>query len=566
MVDLKPNLAAYARVSYFRELHGDLAGRGRARCARAVAAGGRRERTSPYVQTLLGDLELARGRPAAAPARLRAALAACPDYAPAAGRARARSTPPAATCAARSRRWRRVVDAPAAARVRDRARRGRARGRPPRRGAARPRARRAPSSGCSPRAGVNTDVELALFEADHGDPRRGRGARARAAWAAAPSVRSADALGWALTRAGRPADGPARGRAARCGSARATPLVALPRRHRPRAAAGAASAARRWLRARARRDRRSRRVHAPRAARARWRRCDEARARCSSRCSALLVAAGRPAGAHPLGNFSVNHLTEVVGLAPTASTCATCSTRPRSRRSRSAALARRRGARRASAPRSRARLVLTVDGRRVPLRAGRAPRSTPPARAGRAADDARRAAAERAASTTPRRVELRDGTFPGRVGWKAIVAQPGRGHRRALDAPAGDPTDGLRALPGGPARSPLDQRERDVRGAPGDGTLRRPTAERGAATTTDRAAATASPACSPTPPPARACSLLLLLAAFGWGALHALSPGPRQGDGRRLPRRHARDRRATRSRSARRSRSPTRSASSRSGS
>jgi hypothetical protein len=51
-------------------------------------------------------------------------------------------------------------------------------------------------------AGVNTDVELALFEADHGDPRRGV-TLARAAWAAAPSVRSADALGWALHRTGR---------------------------------------------------------------------------------------------------------------------------------------------------------------------------------------------------------------------------------------------------------------------------------------------------------------------------------------------------------------------------
>jgi hypothetical protein len=30
---------------------------------------------------------------------------------------------------------------------------------------------------------------------------------ARAAWAQAPSVRSADAVGWALTRAGRPREG-----------------------------------------------------------------------------------------------------------------------------------------------------------------------------------------------------------------------------------------------------------------------------------------------------------------------------------------------------------------------
>jgi hypothetical protein len=55
-------------------------------------------------------------------------------------------------------------------------------------------------------AGVNTDVELALFQADHGSPARGV-QLARAAWAAAPSVRSADALGWALTRSGHRAEG-----------------------------------------------------------------------------------------------------------------------------------------------------------------------------------------------------------------------------------------------------------------------------------------------------------------------------------------------------------------------
>ncbi len=56
------------------------------------------------------------------------------------------------------------------------------------------------------RAGVNTDVELAVFESDHGDAARGL-RLARRAWAAAPSVRSADALGWALTRSGRREEG-----------------------------------------------------------------------------------------------------------------------------------------------------------------------------------------------------------------------------------------------------------------------------------------------------------------------------------------------------------------------
>jgi tetratricopeptide (TPR) repeat protein len=51
--------------------------------------------------------------------------------------------------------------------------------------------------------GVNTDAELALFEATHGSPSRAV-ELGRRAWAAAPSVRSADSLGWALTRTGAP--------------------------------------------------------------------------------------------------------------------------------------------------------------------------------------------------------------------------------------------------------------------------------------------------------------------------------------------------------------------------
>ena len=54
--------------------------------------------------------------------------------------------------------------------------------------------------------GVNTDVDLALFEASHGSPARAV-LLARRAWAEAPSVRSADSLGWALTSAGHPAMG-----------------------------------------------------------------------------------------------------------------------------------------------------------------------------------------------------------------------------------------------------------------------------------------------------------------------------------------------------------------------
>jgi hypothetical protein len=55
-------------------------------------------------------------------------------------------------------------------------------------------------------AKVDTDVELAVFEADHGDPRTAV-ELARRGYANAPSARAADALGWALTQAGEPKAG-----------------------------------------------------------------------------------------------------------------------------------------------------------------------------------------------------------------------------------------------------------------------------------------------------------------------------------------------------------------------
>ena len=79
MVDRKPNLAGYARVSYLRELHGDLDG-----AVERDAPRGRRRRpraeNSAYVCALLGELERRRGRPAAARRAFRRALAAVPGH------------------------------------------------------------------------------------------------------------------------------------------------------------------------------------------------------------------------------------------------------------------------------------------------------------------------------------------------------------------------------------------------------------------------------------------------------------------------------------------------------
>ena len=53
--------------------------------------------------------------------------------------------------------------------------------------------------------GVMVDLDLALFEADHGDPARAL-AFAEAAYQATPNVRAADARAWALHQLGRDRD------------------------------------------------------------------------------------------------------------------------------------------------------------------------------------------------------------------------------------------------------------------------------------------------------------------------------------------------------------------------
>ena len=200
MIDAKPTLAAYARVSYFRELHGDLDGAVEA-MRRAVAAGGPTPESVASVQALLGGLELTRGRRGAARAAYRGALAGVPGL-PAAEAGLARLAAARGDLGEAIARWRRLAERlPLPEYVTGLGEAELAAGR---RSAAR---RDLALIGAQQRllgaAGVNTDTELAIFEADHGKPGRAV-ALARRGWAAAPSVRSADALGWSLTRAGRP--------------------------------------------------------------------------------------------------------------------------------------------------------------------------------------------------------------------------------------------------------------------------------------------------------------------------------------------------------------------------
>jgi tetratricopeptide (TPR) repeat protein len=198
-VDDKPELSSYARVSYFRELHGDLSG-ALAAMRLAVSAGGGTAENVGYVQALVGKLHFDAGDYAAAERAYRAALATDPGF-PAAIAGLARVEAAHADYAPAIQRLRELVrrlplpeyvtalgDTERAA------------------GMSAAAQRDYQLVGAETRLlqanGVNTDAELALFEADHGDPSQAVELAARA-WAVAPSVRSADAYSWALSSAGR---------------------------------------------------------------------------------------------------------------------------------------------------------------------------------------------------------------------------------------------------------------------------------------------------------------------------------------------------------------------------
>ena len=236
---------------------------------------------------------------------------------------------------------------------------------------------------------------------------------------------------------------------------------------------------------------------------------------------AALVLLAPAASAHPLGNFSINHVSTVeisedrVDVLYVLDEAEIPTTEQR-------------GMSRAEVIRSKQRelrrnLVLEVDGREVPLRPLEPRLSFPNGQAG--LPTTRFEQPLRAPVSDAERVELRDGTFPDRVGWKAIVAVPGEGTAVRSTAPSGDPTDGLRRYPEDLLSSPLDRRSASFKVKPGDGTLVAPRAEGEGTLATRDASGHGFAAVFEDAAAGQGVLVLLLLAAFGWGALHALSPG-----------------------------------------
>jgi tetratricopeptide (TPR) repeat protein len=198
MVDLHPEVSSYARASYALELQGDVPAAIKAMRMALLAAGTPEDRAFAAYQ--LGELFFSTGRVASAARFYREAAALAPEYAPPHA-ALAKVAWARGDTRRAIRRYTAVVRrfplpeyvialgdlqqlaglTTAAARsyslVRVEERLFRA-------------------------AGVNVDLELALFDADHGRPREALVA-ARAEWHRRHSILVADALGWALHRVGR---------------------------------------------------------------------------------------------------------------------------------------------------------------------------------------------------------------------------------------------------------------------------------------------------------------------------------------------------------------------------
>lgn len=233
----------------------------------------------------------------------------------------------------------------------------------------------------------------------------------------------------------------------------------------------------------------------------------------------LVVPSG--ANAHPLGNFTVNHLSRVSVSSDRVDVLyvldqAEIPTFQERDVPREELLERKRAE-------VRENLELVVDGRPIPLEEVEAPSlEFRPGQGG--LEILRVELSLRAGVEEPRKVELRDETFADRQGLKAIISEPGEGTTVRTDAPSGDPTEGLRRYPQDILASPINQTSATFSVEPGDGTLIAPESPEGEATTT-RGGGDGFAAVFENAAAGEGALLFLLVAAFAWGGFHALSPG-----------------------------------------
>jgi tetratricopeptide (TPR) repeat protein len=200
MASYKPSVASYARVAYARELRGDRAGAASAMQLALDAAGGVQEPTA-WANVELAKLDLGSGRVASAARHVRAALTIFPGYVLALEQKARVEAAQGHLSAAVSTARRAVASVPLpqfVALLGDLLER---QGRTTE--AARQRATIATIDRLLAANGLRTDLESAVYRADHAIRPTQTVRLARRARAERPSIYGDDALGWALARAGR---------------------------------------------------------------------------------------------------------------------------------------------------------------------------------------------------------------------------------------------------------------------------------------------------------------------------------------------------------------------------
>ena len=235
----------------------------------------------------------------------------------------------------------------------------------------------------------------------------------------------------------------------------------------------------------------------------------------------LFAVLAAPAGAHPLGNFSINHIAEVSVSADRVDVRYLLDQAEiPTFQERGVAQAERVRRKQAEVLRH---LRVEADGRPLTLTPG-APRLE--LRPGAGGLKTTRFELALSAPVRARTVVVHDETFAGRVGWRAIVARPGEATAVRSDVPAADPTRGLTRYPDA-LSSPADIRTARLAAEPGAGTVSAPGADARAPTgpAPKRGGEDGLSGLFADAAAGKGVLLFLLLAAFGWGAVHALSPG-----------------------------------------
>ena len=229
------------------------------------------------------------------------------------------------------------------------------------------------------------------------------------------------------------------------------------------------------------------------------------------------------AAAHPLGNFTTNHYSRVVASGDRVyvlyvldlAEIPTFQEKPTAAK---------------LLPRIARGISVRLDGDAVPLRPVGHALAFPHGVAGLRTTRFESVYETRALAGGVHRLQYRDATFPGRIGWKEVVVQQDSGARVSdASAPEQSVSDELRAYPKDQLSSPLDVRSARASVVPGSGRGVAPVLTQGRAldarVKVQQGGDGGFASLVSHEELSAGFVALALLLAFFWGAVHALSPG-----------------------------------------